>query len=394
MATSANRSEAHADGVDAAPLAGIVVADFTRILAGPLCTMVLADMGAEVIKVERPVHGDDTRSWGPPFVGDDAAYFLSLNRGKKSVALDLSDPDDLRTARDLVASADVVVENFRSGVMARFGLDYDSVREENPALVYCSIPAFASGDQGKPGYDLLMQAACGLMSVTGDEHPVKAGVAILDVVTGLYAATGVLGALAARDRSGTGQHVRVGLFEASVSAMVNQAANYLMGGVVPGPAGNAHPNIVPYQSFRGSDGEFVLAAGNDKLFRLTTEIAGLPVLGDDDRFLTNADRVAHRDELIVLLQAQFEREPVEHWVGLCEARGVPASAVRTMDQVFASPEGAGMVVQVDDPVRGRSRHVRSPIEYSATPLRPVGPPPALDQHRAEVLARSERPRRQ
>jgi crotonobetainyl-CoA:carnitine CoA-transferase CaiB-like acyl-CoA transferase len=382
MPDGPGRSE---DEVAPPPLSGLVVVDFTRILAGPICTMVLSDMGAEVVKIERPDGGDDTRSWGPPFVGDDAAYFLSLNRGKKSLTLDLSDAADVAVARQLAASADVVVENFRSGIMERFGLHYDSLRAENPRLVYCSIPAFASTDQAKPGYDLLMQAACGLMSVTGEERPVKAGVAILDVVTGLYAVSGVLAALAAREKSGCGQHVRVGLFEASVSAMVNQAANYLMGGVVPGLAGNAHPNIVPYQAFRASDGDFVLAAGNDKLFRLTAELAGVPEVARDDRFLTNSARVANREILVRILQEQFEQQPAEHWVRRCDQYGVPASSVRTMEQVFASPEGAALLAQVDDPTRGPLRYVRTPIDFSATPLREPAPAPVLGADGVEVL---------
>jgi crotonobetainyl-CoA:carnitine CoA-transferase CaiB-like acyl-CoA transferase len=368
------------------PLAGLVVLDFTRILAGPLCSMVLSDLGARVIKVERPDTGDDTRAWGPPFVGDDAAYYLALNRGKQSLTLDLSDPGDLTIARDLAASADVVVENFRSGVMGRFGLDYESLAASNPRLVYCSIPAFASTDSAKPGYDLLMQAACGLMSITGTHEPVKTGVAILDVVTGLYAATGVLAALAARATTGEGQHVKVGLFEASVAAMANQAANYLMGGIVPDLAGNAHPSIVPYQAFRGSDAQFVLAAGNDKLFRLTAELAGLPALARDERFASNAGRVAHRDEVVSALQAEFQSRPAAYWVSRCDDFGVPASLVRTLDQVFASTEGAATVHEVADPARGPLRYVKTPISMSRTPLREPSPAPLLGQHRADVLA--------
>lgn len=373
----------------APPLSGLVVLDFTRILAGPLCTMVLADLGAEVTKVERPGGGDDTRAWGPPFVGEDAVYYLSVNRGKKSITLDLGDPEDQQVARRLAASADVVVENFRSGVMARFGLDYASLSEANPRLVYCSVPAFASTDSAKPGYDLLMQAACGLMSVTGQEGPVKTGVAILDVVTGLFATTGVLAALAARETTGRGQHVKVGLFEASVAAMANQGANYLMGGIVPGLARNEHPSIVPYQAFRGSDAEFVVAAGNDKLFRLTAELAGRSDLAADDRFLTNADRVARREELVPMLQAEFQTRPAGYWVARCDDYGVPASLVRTMAQVFASEEGRATVQEVQDPARGLLRYVRTPIQLSGTPLREPSPAPLLGQHRAEVLAALE-----
>ena len=371
-----------------APLDGLVVLDFTRILAGPVATMLLSDLGADVIKIERPGTGDDTRSWGPPFRGDDATYFLGVNRGKRSVVLDLADPAGQAAALRLAAGADVVVENFRSGVMARLGLDYAALRAVNPRLVYCSVPAFATVDTGKPGYDLLMQAACGLMSVTGEDRPVKAGVAVLDVVTGLYASNGILAALAARERTGQGQQVTVGLYEASLAALVNLGASHLLGGAVPGLAGNAHPSIVPYQMFESSDVPFVLAAGNDKLFRATAVLAGRPELADDPRFRTNADRVGAREELVAALQAVFRLRPAEHWVRLCDEHGVPASVVRSLDQVFAAPEAAGSTFTVDDPVRGELRYVRPPLTLSDTPLRAdPAPPPLLGEHDAEVLGR-------
>ena len=368
------------------PLDGVVVLDFTRILAGPYATMLLSDLGADVVKVERPGTGDDTRGWGPPFRGDDATYFLSVNRGKRSVVLDLTDPRDRAEAVRLAATADVVVENFRSGVMARFGLDFASLSEANPRLVYCSVPAYATVDEGKPGYDLLMQAAVGLMSVTGQDSPVKVGLALFDVITGLWASNGVLAALTARERTGRGQQVTVGLYEASLASMVNMAAGYLLAGVVPGLTGNAHPSIVPYQSFSSSDVDFVLAAGNDKLFRATAELAGLPHLAMDARFVTNADRVRHRAELIGLLQEAFRRESAAHWVRLCEAHGVPASVVRSLDQVFAAPEAAGSTMTVPDAVRGDLTYVRPPLQLSDTPLRRVQlAPPTLGEHDGELL---------
>ena len=368
------------------PLDGLVVLDFTRILAGPLATMLLSDLGADVVKVERPGTGDDTRSWGPPFRGEDATYFLSVNRGKRSVVLDLATEQGRAHAVRLAAGADVVVENFRSGVMDRLGLGYDDLRAVNPRLVYCSVPAFARVDTGQPGYDLLMQAASGLMSVTGEDVPVKAGVAVLDVVTGLYASNGILAALAARQVTGEGQHVTVGLYEASLAAMVNQAAAQLLGGAVPGLAGNAHPSIVPYQLFRSADVPFVLAAGNDKLFRATAVLAGLPELADDPRLATNTGRVAHREELIGRLQDAFLTRPAVHWVAACAEHGVPASLVRTLDQVFEAPEAAHSTFVVDDPVRGPLRYVRPPVTLSATPLRedPL-PPPQLGEHDDELL---------
>lgn len=374
------------------PLDGLVVVDFTRVLAGPFCTMILSDMGAEVLKVERPGTGDDTRSWDPPAVAGDATYFLAVNRGKKSVVLDLAEPGDAETARQLVAQADVVIENFRSGVMERLGLGYDDVRDLNPSVVYCSIPAFASSETPKPGYDLLMQALSGLMSVTGVETPTKAGVALLDVITGLYATAGVLAALNVRDRSGVGQHVTVGLYDASLAALVNQSAAYLLSGHVPTLAGNRHPSIVPYQAFEARDRTFVLAAGNDKLFRDTMGVLGMPALADDPRFVTNRARVENRDVLVKLLDEAFMTCDAADWVQRLDDRGVPAALVRSMDEVFTAPESQAALVDIPDPARGGSlRYVRTPIGMSATPLRePVTPPPLLGQHTASTIAALKR----
>ncbi|MBS1690790.1 MAG: CoA transferase [Actinobacteria bacterium] len=370
------------------PLDGLVVVDLTRVLAGPLCTMILADMGAEVLKVERPGVGDDTREWGPPSVGGDATYFLGVNRDKKSIAVDLSTPRGRDAVAALMARADVVVENFRSGVMERFGLGYDHIAQINPRAVYCSIPAFAGSDSPKPGYDLLMQAQSGLMSLTGTEGPTKAGVALLDVITGLYATNGILAALQARHRTGAGQRVTVGLYEASLAALVNQSAAYLMAGQVSGLAGNAHPSIVPYQVFSARDRSFVLAAGNDKLFRETVEALGRADLADDPRFVSNSARVAHRDELVELLAARFATRDAAHWVHELDARGVPASLVRSLDEVFAAPESAGAVAEIADADRGALRYVRTPVRLSATPLNdPTVPPPHLGAHTGDLLAR-------
>ncbi|MGH8872681.1 MAG: CaiB/BaiF CoA transferase family protein [Acidimicrobiia bacterium] len=373
---------------EALPLAGLVVADFSRILAGPLCTMILADLGADVIKIERPGQGDDTRSWGPPFVEGDAAYFLSINRNKRSIVLDLNDPDDLELARGIVNRADVVVENFRPGVMAAFGLDYDTVAGENPDLVYCSIPAFArSADKALlPGYDLLMQAFSGFMSITGekDGEPVKMGVAILDVVAGLYGVVAILAALRQRDSSGSSRRVQVGLFEASIATLVNQAANYLIGGTVPTANGNAHPNIVPYQSFTAGDGRFVVAAGNDKLFQATCRAIDREDLLADSRFETNADRVEHREVLTDELERTFGSAGVGHWVKLLAEAGVPAAPVRSIDEVFESPESQAMVSRVEDPVRGVLSLVGSPIDNIGLDGDSTRPPPRLGEHQEEI----------
>ena len=371
-----------------APLRGIRVADFTRILAGPLCTMLLADLGADVIKVERPGEGDDTRQWGPPFVGDDAAYFLSLNRNKRSVAVDLSTRHGREIASALIRSSDVVVENFRAGLMERFGLDYESLRADQPGLVYCSLVAFTgSGGDLRPGYDIIVQALSGLMSMTGDPGgpPVKVGVAVLDVVTGLYAANGIQAALHARRATGHGQRLVVSLFESSLASLVNQGANYLLGGIVPQAMGTAHPNIVPYQVFAASDRPFVLAAGNDRLFERACEVIGRPELARDDRFATNAQRVRNREVLIAGLSEVFATRTATEWLSALEEYGVPCSPVRTIDEVFSSPEGAAAVQQIRDPARGDLRLSASPIRLSGELSHVRLPPPRLSEHTEEIL---------
>ncbi len=372
------------------PLSGVVIADFSRVLAGPLATMVLADLGADVIKVERPTTGDDTRAWGPPFAGDDAAYYLSVNRNKRSVALDLADRADRELARALAAEADVLVENFRPGIMERFGLGYEDVEQLNPRLVYASIPAFSHDSQRETaGYDLFMQALAGYMSFTGEAggEPVKMGVALLDVMAGLHAAIGILAALRSRDADGAGRHITVGLFEASVAGLVNQAANHLVGGLVPSAAGSAHPSIVPYQLFAARDGHFVLAAGNDKLYRATCDVVGRPDLAADPRFGTNGGRVTHREELVSQLEGEFVMRSAVGWIEDLTAAGVPAAPVRSLDDVFASPEGRAMVTEVADARRGLLHMVRSPLEGIGLEPADYRPPPTLGQHDAEIRAR-------
>lgn len=368
-----------------APLLGVRVVDLSRILAGPLCTMLLADLGADVVKIERPAEGDDTRHWGPPFAGEDAAYFLSLNRNKRSVMADLGTPDGVSFVRRLLERADVVIENFRPGLMARFGLELEELRQAHPRLVTCSLTAFgadATETASRPGYDIIMQALSGLMSVTGerDGEPTKAGVALLDVITGLYAAVGILAALRERDATGRGRHVSVALFDASVSAMVNQAANYLIGGVVPAPMGTEHPNIVPYQSFHASDRPFILAAGNDRLFGRACEVIERPDWASDERFATNEARVANRHALIPLLQDRFSARSAATWLSRLEAAGVPCSPIRTMADVFSSPEGSALVQEVPDAVRGMLRLVANPIRFDGVAPPTRTPPPLLGEH--------------
>ena len=365
------------------PLAGLQVVDLSRVLAGPLCTMILGDLGADVIKVERPGVGDDTRTWGPPFVDDEAAYFLSLNRNKRSVAVDLSAEEGAATIRTLIGGADVVMENFRSGVMESFGLGLDALREEHPRLVTCTLTAFGEDpSERRPGYDIIMQALSGLMSVTGepDGEPVKVGVALLDVIAGLYAAIGILAALSERDRSGRGRHVSVSLFDAAAAAMVNQAANYLLGGVVPSAMGTAHPNIVPYQAFRAADRPFILAAGNDRLFARTCEIIARPELADDPRFATNEARVRERETLVPLLQGLFATETAEHWLSALEGAGVPCAPVRSLEEVFTSPEGRAAVQQI-----AGLDLVADPIKVAGERLPTRLRPPHLGEHTEDVL---------
>ena len=378
------------EGTGPAPLGGVRVLDLSRILAGPLATMVLADLGADVIKVERPGPGDDTRRWGPPFVGDDAAYFLSLNRNKRSIALDLQTPEGTDVVRRLAARSDVLIENFRPGLMARLGLGLAALREANPRLVTCSLTAFADdggGSAPRPGYDIIVQALSGLMSITGERggEPTKVGVALLDVIAGLYAAIGIQAALLERERTGRGRTVEVALFDASVAAMVNQAANHLLGGVVPEPMGSEHPNIVPYQMFHASDRPFILAAGNDKLFGATCGVIGRPELANDARFATNDARVSNRRELLPLLVEVFATAPASTWLAALEDAGVPCAPIRRMDEVFASPEGAAMVTTVEDPARGPLRLVADPIRLDGDRSSVRRPPPGVGQHTEEIL---------
>ncbi len=365
------------------PLAGLKVLDFTRVLAGPQCTMVLADLGADVIKVERPMTGDDTRQWGPPFLGDDAAYYLALNRNKRSVVLDFGDPADIDLARRMATEADVVVENFRPGVLDEFGLGWEDLRSHG--LVYCSIPAFGPGPRAtEPGYDIVVQALTGFMSITGapSGEPAKIGVALLDLVAGLYAAVAVLAALERRRTTGEGQRVVVPLFESAVAALTNQAANHLIGGLVPRAMGSAHPNIAPYQAFAASDGHVVLAGANDRLFVRLCGVLGLDAAATDPRFIDNAARVAHRDELIDLIAPVVRARTVQHWAEACRTAGVPAAPVRDLAQVFAAPETAALIEEIPDTVRGAMRLVRSPMLGFT-----VGPslaPPTLGEHTEAV----------
>ena len=367
-------------------LAPLRVVDFSRILAGPFATMILADLGAEVIKVERPGTGDDTRTWGPPFdEAGTATYFQSVNRNKRSVALDLADPAGLERALELIASADVVVENFRPGVMDRLGLGYEAVRPENPALIYCSITGFGSGTGAAlPGYDLLLQALGGLMSITGDPagEPQKVGVALVDVLAGLFATVGILAAVRHREQSdGEGQRVEVDLLSSLLAALVNQASGYTLAGVVPARMGNAHPSIAPYELFRAADGELVLAVGNDRQFASLCDVLGTPELAADARFATNAARVNARAELRALLESKLAERDARGWVEELTARGVPAGTVNDLAAAFELAERLGLDPVVEVPREGGApvRLARNPIRLSATPATYRSAPPELPE---------------
>ncbi len=371
------------------PLDGLLVADFSRVLAGPLATATLADLGAEVIKVERPGVGDDTRHWGPPWSVDSSSYFEAANRSKKSVALDLADPADLAVAQELAARCDVLVENFRTGSLERHGLGYDAVAARNPGVVYASITGFGSREGAElAGYDFLVQAVGGLMSVTGPPgEPTKVGVALVDVLTSKDAVVGILAALRARDqRGGRGQRVEVNLLSSLLGSLANQASAFLATGEAPAAMGNQHPSIAPYETLRASDGHIAVCCGNDRQFARLAGVIGAPGLADDVRFATNADRVAHRDALVTALEAALAGATVDTWVERLAAAGLPAGRVGTVADGFALAERLGLepTVEVGE---GLPAQVRSPLTFSGTPVTDYARPPRLGEHDDEVRAR-------
>ena len=371
---------------DSAPLAGVRIADLSRVLAGPYCTMVLADLGADVVKLERPQGGDETRAWGPPFAGGEAAYYLSVNRGKRSFAVDLSRPEGRELALELCAGADAVIENFKLGGAERLGVGYEQVRERNPRVVYCTISGFGSAREpkGRPGYDFVAQAESGLMSITGPEDgpPFKVGVALVDVLAGLHAAAAILAAL----HRGEGARIEVPLLDSGVAGLVNVAQNALVTGREPERHGNAHPNIVPYQDFETASGRIAIAAGNDGLFRALCGAIGREDLPGDERFATNAGRVEHRRELIPQLQDRLRERPAEEWVELLDAVGVPVGKVRSVPEALAAAAAAGRpaTVRVEHPTAGPLDLVASPIWGRGGGSEPDAPP-LLGEHTAEVL---------
>lgn len=385
-----------------APLAPIRVLDMSRILAGPWAGQLLADLGAEVIKVERPVVGDDTRHWGPPYLKDEAgsetaesAYYLSANRGKKSLTLDIGTPAGQQAIRDLVLHCDVLIENYKVGGLAKYGLDYESLAAINPRLVYCSITGFGQTGPNKhrAGYDFMIQAMGGLMSITGEQDgqpgagPQKAGVALADILTGLYAGNAIQAALLERERSGEGQHIDLGLLDVQVATLANQAMNYLVGQTVPQRLGNAHPNIVPYQSFATSDGHMILAVGNDEQFSRFCEVSGHAELSTDSRFKTNRARVENRQVLCEIVEGWLRLRATETWLQQLEQVGVPCGPINTIDKVFEQPQIKAREMQIDlpHPVAGKVPVVGNPIKFSRTPVVIDEAPPTLGQHSEQVL---------
>jgi len=385
-----------------APLTGIRVLDLTRVLAGPWCTQNLADLGAEVIKIERPGTGDDTREWGPPYLKDEqgnptaeAAYYLSANRNKLSVALDIATPRGAELVRELAAQSDVLVENFKVGGLRKYGLDYESLSQVNPRLIYCSITGF--GQTGpyatRPGYDFMIQGMGGLMSITGERDdlpgggPQKAGVAVADLMTGMYSTVGILAALHERERSGLGQRLDMALLDCQVAMLANQNLNFMTSGKAPRRAGNAHQNLVPYQVFAASDGHLIVAVGNDSQFRNYCRVIGMPELSADPRYATNPQRVQNREALVPILAERMATGARDMWLAELEAAGVPAGPINTVDQVYQDPQvlARNMRLELPHPTAGKVPLAASPLKFSGSPVQYRHAPPTLGQHTRQVL---------
>jgi len=370
------------------PLEGVRVLDLSRVLAGPYATMVLGDLGADVLKVEHPERGDDTRHWGPPFAGGESAYFLSINRNKRSIGVDLKDPDGLERVEKLAAGADVVIENWRRGALEKLGLGYEKLKGTNPDLVYCSITGFGPGpDEERPGYDFLVQARGGVMGITGQPggEPTKVGVAIADIVCGLFASNAILAALYRRSVTGEGACIEVPLFESTLGWLANRGQEYLVSGEDTGLIGNAHPSIVPYQTFDAADKPLVVAVGNNSQFANLCEVIGRTELAEDERFATNPARVANREALISELQREFGGRPADEWADKLRAVGVPSGPVNTLADVLADEHllGSGMLKGLDHPSAGHLEMLASPILIDGDRLSIRRPPPTLGQHTEE-----------
>ena len=373
------------------PLEGIRVLDLSRVLAGPFATQLLGDLGAEIIKVEAPGRGDETRSWGPPFADGEAAYYLSVNRNKKSITVNLKTPEGVEIVKRLAKISDVFIENFKAGGLKKYGLDYESIRKENPRIIYVSITGFGQTGpyKDRPGYDFIIQGMCGVMSVTGepDGEPMKVGVAWTDVITGLFASNAILAALIERERSGMGQYIDVSLLDSAVAAMVNQASNYLISGVPPRRYGNAHPNIVPYQAFKTKDSYMILAVGNDSQFKKFCEVAGREDLAENPEFSTNPSRVKNRDKLIPIIKEIMLTRTTAEWCEALIKAKVPCGPIYNMKEVFDDPhvQTREMVVKMKHPTAGEIPLVGTPLKFSRTKVQFRLHPPLLGEHTDEVL---------
>jgi crotonobetainyl-CoA:carnitine CoA-transferase CaiB-like acyl-CoA transferase len=386
----------------AGPLSHIRVLDLSRVLAAPWTGQNLADLGAEVIKIERPQKGDDSRAFGPPWLKDasgaetsESAYFACANRGKKSITVNLSAPEGQRIVRELAAQSDVLLENYKFGDLARYGLGYADLKKVNPRLIYCSVTGFGQTGpyRDRPGYDFMIQGMGGLMSITGERDelpgggPQKAGIPIADIMTGMYATIAVCAALAHRAETGVGQHLDLALLDSQVAVLANQGANYLATGISPPRLGNAHPNIVPYQTFKTADGDVILACGNDNLFRKFCEVGNCQSLATDPRFVTNGKRVENRAELTALLNEIFLKRMTRDWVAALEAAGVPNGPINNLEQVFQEPQAVarGLRIEMQHALAGKVALIRSPMRFSETPIEHKLPPPLLGEHTEEIL---------
>lgn len=372
-------------------LQGIKILDLSRVLAGPYCTMILGDLGAEVIKVESPQHGDETRKWGPPFQNNVSAYYLCTNRNKKSITVDLKSEQGIKLIKELVKQADVIINNFKTGTMEKFGLGYEELSTINKQLIYCSITGFGQTGPYKDlaGYDFIIQAMSGLMSITGTEEsgPQKLGVAIADVLTGLYATIGIQAALIERTSSNQGQKIDLSLYDSAVSSLINIGSNYLMSEKIPQRLGNAHANIVPYQTFITKDGEMVIAVGNDDQFKNLCQLIGKPKLSDNQQFKSNPDRVQNRNKLIPILQKVFLEKTTSHWKKLCDEYRVPCGPIQNVAEVVADPQlqSRDMFIETNHPSAGKVRMIGSPLKFSRTPVSYRYHPPNHGEHNQEIL---------
>ncbi|MCE7791803.1 CoA transferase [Salipaludibacillus sp. CUR1] len=372
-------------------LEGIRVLDLSRVLAGPYCTMILGDLGAEVIKVEGPGGSDDTRQWGPPYTGGESAYYLCANRNKRAITLNLKTDEGKDVLKRLIKKSDVIIENFKNGTMDKWGLGYDQLKEINPQIVHCSITGFGRTGpyNGLPGYDFVIQAMSGLMSITGSEEsgPMKVGVAISDIFSGLYAAIGIQAALMERDRSGKGQSVDISLFDSQISALANVASNYLVSGKVPDRLGNEHPNIVPYQPFPTADGQMAVAVGNDGQFQKFLDVLGLSELKNDERFTTNSNRLENRRDLETFISEKMKTRTSDDWLAQLQEQGIPAGPINTVKEMFEDPQvkARNLVKEVAHPTAGKVNLVGSPVRLSRTPAEVTRHPPLAGEHTEEVL---------